>query len=507
MQLERVVANDLRRAFEEVKQRFGDNALIVSNQKIGRKIELVVAIDIESIADPNEEFMAPVRKYVSAPDLSSVDELDDLPSLSGFLAAKEQPELATSVTAEEEDSSDLLPTLGDFLASRSKHTEASKTQAPEPIREPVKAKFGFEDSLKVVTHQDQSQSQELDQELLQRETQDQDEFQGHAPARLTEQTSSTESYDSTRLKDLTSLIQKEFSALRNDVALARRLAMQNDFSLNTKGSELITHLECTGMPPALGQLLRGELESSTSFEEGLTKMQALLTNSLCDAKAPELLGLHVVAGAAGSGKSMLACRLAQQAAKRYGADTVAVISYCDKKPGAWNQQQLFALTTGVQPYRAKDQSGLGALLDELDGYDCVIIDTGSDFSRSELAHIQRLCPTTVHLAIASDVSEYAAKAQLLKFQGVVDALCIARTDTCHLPWPLVAALIETYVPIVYQSGSADYQVPLKACSGASFVKGIMRAFGQHLDGVAHGEGSIKRPRQANRPPARFGIRV
>ena len=34
MQLERVVANDLRRAFEEVKQRFGDNALIVSNQKI-----------------------------------------------------------------------------------------------------------------------------------------------------------------------------------------------------------------------------------------------------------------------------------------------------------------------------------------------------------------------------------------------------------------------------------------------------------------------------------------
>lgn len=505
MQLERVVANDLRRAFEEVKQRFGDNALIVSNQKIGRKIELVVAIDIESITDPNEEFMAPVRKYVSASDQGSVDELDDLPSLSGFLAAKEQPEVQTSVGVEEEDNSDLLPTLGDFLASRSKHTEASKTQVSEPTLGSVKAKLGFEDSLKVVTHQDQSQVQV--QEPVQTPRQDQDQFQSHAPERLTEQTSSSESYDSTRLKDLTSLIQKEFSALRNDVALARRLAMQNDFSLNTKGSELITHLECTGMPPALGQLLRGELESSTSFEQGLTKMQALLTNSLCDAKAPELRGLHVVAGAAGSGKSMLACRLAQQAAKRYGADTVAVISYCDKKPGAWNQQQLFALSTGVQPYRAKDQSGLGALLEELDGYDCIIIDTGSDFSRSELAHIQRLCPTTVHLAIASDVSEYAAKAQLLKFQGVVDALCIARTDTCHLPWPLIAALIETYVPIVYQSGSADYQVPLKACSGSAFVKGIMRAFGQHLEGVAHGEGSAKRPRQANRPPARFGVRV
>ena len=503
MQLERVVANDLRRAFDEVKQRFGDNALIVSNQKIGRKIELVVAIDIESITDPNEEFMTPIRRAVSASRTSSVEELDDLPSLSGFLAAKEQPEVAASVAPEEEDNSDLLPTLGDFLASRSKHSEVSKLEASEPARGHGKAKLGFEESLKIVTHQDQDQAQVEEQD----QHQDQVQLQSQPAVRLTEQAPGIESYDSTRLKDLTSLIQKEFSALRNDVALARRLAMQNDFSLNTKGSELITHLECTGMPPALGQLLRGELESSTSFEQGLTKMQALLTNSLCDAKAPELRGLHVVAGAAGSGKSMLACRLAQQAAKRYGADTVAVISYCDKKPGAWNQQQLFALTTGVQPYRAKDQGGLEALLDELDGYDCVIIDTGSDFSRSELSYIQRLCPTTVHLAIASDVSEYAAKAQLLKFQGVVDALCISRADTCHLPWPLVAALIETYVPIVYQSGSADYQVPLKACSGSAFVKGIMRAFGQHLEGVAHGEGSAKRPRQANRPPARFGVRV
>jgi hypothetical protein len=234
--------------------------------------------------------MTPIRRSVSASRASSVEELDDLPSLSRFLAAKEQPEVATSVAPEEEDNSDLLPTLGDFLASRSKHSEASTLEASEPARGHGKAKLGFEESLKIVTHQDQDQDQE------QTQVQEQVQPQSQPTVRLTEQAPGTESYDSTRLKDLTSLIQKEFSALRNDVALARRLAMQNDFSLNTKGSELITHLECTGMPPALGQLLRGELESSTSFEQGLTKMQALLTNSLCDAKAPELRGLHVVAG-------------------------------------------------------------------------------------------------------------------------------------------------------------------------------------------------------------------
>lgn len=56
MQLERVVTMDLRQGMREIEHRFGDNALIVSNQKVAGKIELIVAIDIEPILDPNEEY-------------------------------------------------------------------------------------------------------------------------------------------------------------------------------------------------------------------------------------------------------------------------------------------------------------------------------------------------------------------------------------------------------------------------------------------------------------------
>ncbi len=56
MQLERIVTMNLRQGMSEIEHRFGDDALIVSHQNIGGKIELIVAIEIEPILDPNEEY-------------------------------------------------------------------------------------------------------------------------------------------------------------------------------------------------------------------------------------------------------------------------------------------------------------------------------------------------------------------------------------------------------------------------------------------------------------------
>ena len=47
MELIRILAKDSRSATEEVLKKYGDDALIISNQRINGKNELIVAVDLE----------------------------------------------------------------------------------------------------------------------------------------------------------------------------------------------------------------------------------------------------------------------------------------------------------------------------------------------------------------------------------------------------------------------------------------------------------------------------
>ena len=59
MELKRIIGKDSKHAMELVRQEFGPDALVVSSQKVNRKFEMIVAVDI-------------------APDPSLIDQADDL---------------------------------------------------------------------------------------------------------------------------------------------------------------------------------------------------------------------------------------------------------------------------------------------------------------------------------------------------------------------------------------------------------------------------------------------
>ena len=47
MELQRILAKDSRSAMEQVHQKYGIDALVVSNKRANNKTELIVAIDFE----------------------------------------------------------------------------------------------------------------------------------------------------------------------------------------------------------------------------------------------------------------------------------------------------------------------------------------------------------------------------------------------------------------------------------------------------------------------------
>jgi hypothetical protein len=55
MNIKRIVEIDTRTAMDKVRELFGDDAVILSNKKLGKKVEIIAAIDLEDgVVDFNQ---------------------------------------------------------------------------------------------------------------------------------------------------------------------------------------------------------------------------------------------------------------------------------------------------------------------------------------------------------------------------------------------------------------------------------------------------------------------
>ena len=85
MELKRVLAKDSRTALEEINEKYGENAVIVESNKIQGKIEMIVAIDIETdckskargklpveniLLHPTEDFELALKKSIEEPNIT-----------------------------------------------------------------------------------------------------------------------------------------------------------------------------------------------------------------------------------------------------------------------------------------------------------------------------------------------------------------------------------------------------------------------------------------------------
>ena len=63
MNIKRIVEIDTRTAMDKVRELFGDDAVILSNKKLGKKVEIIAAIDLEDgVVDFNQSKAATVGK-------------------------------------------------------------------------------------------------------------------------------------------------------------------------------------------------------------------------------------------------------------------------------------------------------------------------------------------------------------------------------------------------------------------------------------------------------------
>lgn len=454
MELKRIIARDSRSANEKAIQMYGQDVLIISSHKVDNQIELVVAVETlpEVDAAPAQHSFKPFPVLAQAePEQAS----QSTPTTAFARVFEEemvhspaQPNAAAAPGSEHDMVMDALTALSRRVVSAP--AEAPQPQAwSSPPAAPLPLACAPED-------------------------------QSPMPAAVSP-ASADMMHDFRRSQETVELLRQEMSALRQEFALSRQMAVwQGGLGLAPEIEQLWNQLLELGMPARLRSLLLDSVRTLSSVEQARGMVFQLLADALNrSAMAPVQQGVHALCGPSGAGKTLMAVRLARQACATVDAQQQAIISYCDQRPGAWSQLQVLAAQTGVECYKANDPQTLKLLLDDLSGRQAIWIDTpGTDF----LTHaetLRKVVPTvSLHAVLPVDASVTSVQKVLETPDMPWASLMLSKFDEAAHPWPLIQGLCNNALGVSVVSQSASLANAPLAFEPAKLVEMALSPLGE-----------------------------
>jgi flagellar biosynthesis protein FlhF len=256
--------------------------------------------------------------------------------------------------------------------------------------------------------------------------------------------------DQLKAREIVDLVKQELEILRKEFRLAQQLDVwAGTHSVSEEMKPLIEALNETGIPVALRSLVTSSIDVNTTMSEALFEISTALGKGISSLNIlDDLTGIHILAGASGAGKTLMAGRLAKQGAVALGEQSVAIISYNDLAFGAWNRVQLVGSQSGVETFRASSPEMLRSLLEELQFRDLIIIDTPGEYPISSVEALTDIVPMAKkHLVMAGDSSEASAKRYFDPVNFNWDSLMLSRLEDHVYPWAAINCLLKGQVPV------------------------------------------------------------
>jgi len=260
----------------------------------------------------------------------------------------------------------------------------------------------------------------------------------------------TNDRDHLQAREIVDLVKQEFEVMRREFKLSQQLdAWSGTRAVSDLMRPLVEAFNETGMPVGLRALLSDTINSCADLNTALQEITQILGNGIDHLPLlDDMQGIHLIVGSSGSGKSLMAGRLAKQKALRCDSQDVAIISYNDSRFGAWNQTQLIGSQAGVDCFRANTPEMLEQLLQELGSRSLILIDTAGVDVKAQVKELNKLLPEAQkHLVVAADASEASVNRQLKAGSGDWDSIMLSRLEDDIRPWPVINALLDTRIPI------------------------------------------------------------
>lgn len=400
MELQRVLAEDTRRAMEKVIHLYGEDALVVSNKRAKDQTEIIVAIDL-------------------APETQKTLNEMQAPAL-------QEPRVSLGE----------MPNFSDVM-----ETEVFKT-VPAIAHDPVQNK-----SLDLDADLDSGLIEEFMHELKETVVKEGLATEGLASDEFNP---ANEDRESLKAREIVDMVRQELAAMRNEFKMSQQLeAWSGTQSVTDEMRPLIEAFNETGMPVGLRALVTDVVNQHTDMTAALSDIADMLGAAIKHTNVLEnIQGIHLIAGSSGAGKTLMAGRLAKHAALNYGDQDVAIISYNDIRFGAWSQNQLIGSQAGVETFRAGSLEMLESLLQELESRKLIIIDMpGVDVLNHMNALTQLLPNAHKHLVLAADASESSVKRHLKSAEMSWDSVMLSRLEPDVYPWAVINTLLNAETPV------------------------------------------------------------
>ncbi|MFN5096562.1 hypothetical protein [Limnohabitans sp.] len=397
MELKRIIARDSRSANEKAIQLYGPDVLVISSQRVDQQTELIVAVDVEATENDSTALQSqPAPKFTQ--------------TLNGLNAMSDKDVSLPFAEVLQNANAQAAPKLEDAAA-----------QDPEVF---LTAHSGLR-ARAVVAEAPAPSASALQETTLAQATQ-------------------TAHYEQLRSQEIVAMLREEMSALRKEFALSRQMQpWQQTLGLSPDIQKLTMAMQEVGMPVALRSLLTDSIQGLQTLGEALPVVQGLLADAISRPamKAPDV-GVHVLCGPSGAGKTSMLGRLAHAAAQTHGAEKQVMISYGDQRPGAWSQIQLLASQAGATCFRATDLAMLQTLLDELQGKSIWIDTPGTDFAVHAQHFKQSFSGVGIHAVLPVDATVTSVQKILQNPDLRWSSLMLTKVDEAAYPWPLIKGLCD-----------------------------------------------------------------
>jgi len=442
MKIKRIIASDMREAMRQVRQLFGDEAVILSNRACQEGVELVAAIDFDeqavrlSAGRQSPHRVAGVQERPVTRDVSrqsgvtSADPVRETPAsfqtTAENLAAREQAAVASAQsmrdTSSPHDAAGVLPSE---VPNQSVFAEAlaelnAESVSPRPDRMtgvkpcPVPPR---DDAGNRWSQQwpDRSASGDVFGDLQQ------------------------------EIGQLRELFERQLSVLE-----WHRYSAAHPVELETR-----ERLHSLGLPPKLARSL-AENATRNDPERPLASALRDLGGriNILETDIVRGGGIFAFVGPTGVGKTTTLAKLAAQAVLAHGRDSIALITTDRFRIGAQEQLRNYARILNIPLHVARDEQHLAELLPAVSERHLVLIDTAGmsprDFQMMDLLKKMPAIDRRLKLLLVlSAQAQYSAMQDAItRFQAApLAGMILTKLDETLLLGSALGALIQSGLPL------------------------------------------------------------
>ncbi len=449
MKVKRFYGDNIRSALNQVSETFGEEAAILSTQKIADGVEVIAALDYD------EKLLAKTA----------------ITNSNGERAESEQSEMSAAIQANKTNES---------VSFNKNNTKEQRLSNNGNLAE------------------DFSQHQQFSQELEETELVNNDLNNQHSVIESLSVTHNSESHttknsyfesntnpeNNNSISELPtdpslSLVKQELSLMRNMMNEQLKGMAWNQFAEKSPHQVmLVKQLSALGFNSFVINEMLPHIKNSKETDLSWSKLLALLVNRL-PIKQTELLkqgGIYCFLGATGVGKTTTIAKIAAQFVLQHGADSVALISTDNYRISAQEQLNTFAHILNLPTIKTGKQMSLNKALEQYADKKLILIDTAGFSTKDELFERQlkviNQCDKEIQRVFLMSA---ASQQQVLQHcfdlfsPFKLDACVMTKIDEATSLGEALSVVVEKNIPLLYTTHGQKVPNDIAPAKGVDLI--------------------------------------